>query len=134
MKYKVQYGDNFIELSDFQKPDNVLSPTEFTVKISSDGFCGAAPFETKNEAFEKFVSDIKEMYNFKTETAVLCDMYIGSKLDLKMDNVGHIRVSGRLYDLHKEQCLDFAFEADQTALCDFVKEKNYGKITSEFRN
>ena len=73
-------------------------------------------------AIEKFVADIKEMYNFKAETAVLCDMYIGSKIVLKMDKTGHIRVSGRLYDLHKEQCLEFVFTADQTSLSDFVKE------------
>ena len=121
MEYKIQYGDNFIEFSDMKwfEPDIEI---EVLVKANSNGFGGASVFGCYYDDFEKFVSELKMVYNFEAYKADLKDMYYDSYLTFKADKTGHIYISGTLYDLHKVQRLDFCFKADQTSLSDFLKK------------
>jgi hypothetical protein len=52
----------------------------------------------------------------------MVEIGLGSTVVFRMDNLGHIDISGVIYGEAKEQSLTFAFEIGQTALYNFIGE------------
>ena len=121
MEYTIKYGDDYIKFSDFKWFEDDIE-IEFLVEVNSDGFCGISTFGCYCGDFEKVMSEIELIYNFKADKTVLRDMYYDSYLRFESDKTGHLCISGTLYALRRDQKLDFEFMADQTSLRDFLRD------------
>jgi len=98
--------------------------TTFDVRVVSENFAGLANFEYNIKDFLDFIKSLNDLYNFKIDTAELNkDLSYGSKVKFKMNETGHVTVSGELHGGNMgEQVLQFEFTTDQTAIKSFCSE------------
>lgn len=129
------YGENRLKFSCFKIDESAIKignpyNTSFLVNVFSDGFSGYGEFECDIEMLQKFVSELRLLYEFKLCSAEFHEICYGQLVRLTMDKTGHIAIHGNLYSLSMIQCLAYEFDADQTSLRKFVSElesvmKNY---------
>ena len=93
--------------------------TSFHVHVVSEKFSGFSTFEYDIKEFLKFIREIKELYEFKRKVVELNDICYGSKIQFRLDNLGHLHISGMLYGDGMIHSLKFEFDTDQTALRPF---------------
>jgi hypothetical protein len=83
--------------------------TSFTVRVTSGDFSGISEFEYNIKDFRIFVSEIKELYEFKRKVVELNDIGYGSYIIFKLDKTGHIEITGTIYGTAMEHSLTFKF-------------------------
>ena len=107
--------------------------TSFIVRVVSGDFSGVSTFEYDINDFRIFVTEIKDLYDFKNKVVDLKDICYGSEVRFNLDKTGHINVTGTIYGAATEHNLTFQFVTDQTAFQsfstslynDFIAEKNF---------
>ncbi len=93
------------------------------VAVRSSGFACNRPFYFHQESLDGFVTSVQVMTSGTPAEATLKPRYEPDFLRLKMNQLGHLLVSGELYEHSRlHQCLKFAFETDQTVLGPFLCE------------
>lgn len=128
MSASFKYNGNTFEILNFVhstkdemngNPYNCL----FDIKVVSGRFSGYADkCEYDYKEWKKFINQLEDLYNFKTQKAEMTEIGYGSRVEFRMDNLGHFDVSGRIYGDAMEQSLTFTFTADQTVLYQFISE------------
>ena len=92
----------------------------FTLKVTSHGFSGIAPFESDIQALRQFLRQLDDLYQFRCDRVTLQDIGYGSAVTFtKADRTGHLIVRGRIYGEASVHALEFEFWADQTVLLPF---------------
>ena len=129
------YGENRLKFSCFKIDESAIEignpyNTSFLVNVFSDGFSGYGEFECDIKMLQKFVSELRLLYEFKLCSAEFHEICYGQLVRLTMDKTGHIAIHGNLYSPAMIQCLAYEFDADQTSLRQFILElgsvmKNY---------
>jgi hypothetical protein len=128
MKASFEYYGNIFEILNFThsvEDENTGNPynCSFGIKIVSGNFSGYADnCEYDYKEWKKFINQLEALYNFKIKEVKMVEIGLGSTVLFRIDNLGHIEISGVIYGEAKEQSLTFAFEIDQTVLYDFLGE------------
>lgn len=89
--------------------------------ISNNGYRGKSNFILDINQLENF---IKQLFNIATNLigyAKLIDNGYGSYLNISINKLGDILISGILFDEHREQELKFSFDVDQTFINNISK-------------
>lgn len=128
MDAKFIYCDNLFEIQDFihdeesERTGNPYNCT-FKIKVISNSFSGVAEgCEYDYKEWKKFVEQLDDLRNFKTNEVTLQEIGYGGTVRFIGDKLGHIEVSGLIYGEHMTHSLQFEFTADQTALLSFIRE------------
>ena len=127
MDARLEYGENYMELSDLcyyaeeAKRGNPYNTTA-ALAVRSDGFCGTASCEFDMIELEKFASRLRKLYNFEVDNVLLEDMCYGSQVRFEMNRTGHIEIAGKIYGSAMIHSMEFCFQADQTVLKPFLEE------------
>ena len=123
---ELKYGENLISIENFETYTSEVERenpynTTFDIRVCSGAFSGYTDCEYDIKQFRIFVSELREMYNFKRSSVELSEICYGSTVRFSMEKTGKIEVSGEIYGEAKEHSLIFVFSADQTSLLPFIK-------------
>ncbi len=126
MGARLEFCGNYIEIINFsyisenRQPGDPLYCT-FDIKIRSGVFSGIADgCEYDHQEWEKFISSLEDLINFRIKKTSLFETGYGNRIDLECDRTGHIRVSGEIYGDACSHYLKFEFDTDQTAFPPFI--------------
>ncbi len=127
MEAELTYLQNGIKIFDFRhyKEDAKMgSPynTLFQISVISNYFSGRSRWECDIKQLKALCEELHQMYDFKLNSTVLCDVCYGSKIAFSMDKTGHLILNGTIYSSDLEHSLTFEFKADQTAILPFIKK------------
>lgn len=92
------------------------------MKVVSGVFSGTAPCEYDIKKFQKFISELEEIYQFKRATTELKDICYGTNVLFSMDKLGHIEMAGTIYGEAMIHEMKFEFHIDQTVLPMFIDD------------
>ena len=114
----LSFEGNSLTIRDFRyyREDPPYYNTSFSLSIRSGAFAGeAVACEYHMSEFRRFVDDLADVYAFRKSSAVLQEI-CGSHVSFDMEKTGHVKISGEIGDVLRENSLQFCFCADQTAL------------------
>lgn len=130
MKNYKLVADNFkleIELRIFGEDIDIPINSILNIKINSNNFVALTSMDIDIKMFQKFASELLNVYNSLSGVAVLKETYGNNFIMFKAISNGHIYVNGIANNFCRngyEQELKFENEFDQTYLKDFVIEIN----------
>jgi hypothetical protein len=121
------FNGNYIEFCDFTfdyEAFEIGNPYNctFNLRAKSGDFAGLSPCEADRRKLIVFVTELKEMYNFRQSAIDFQEISYGGTLHFSADGIGHITISGHIFGYDLEHELKFEFTADQTALLPFITE------------
>lgn len=128
MKAGFDYCDNTFEILNFvhsfeDEMNGNPYNCSFDIKVKSGLFSGYADgCEYDYKEWKKFITQLEDLYCFKTKEVKLSEIGYGSSIIFRNDNVGHIDISGVIYGDAMEHSLKFVFKADQTVLPEFISQ------------
>jgi len=122
--------DDIIELRTNTKTRRLSFATKYLVQINftfdltvlADSFGGTSHFCVRREQIEKLCSDLTEMKERLSGSAILEDNDSDASVNFQIDRNGHVYVYGQVGGTYEDNFLKFKFQTDQTCIEPFVED------------
>lgn len=125
MNARFEFEGNFLEISDFVRYEDGRSGdyyyVSFMLGVESYGFSGKVQCDYNVVEMERFIGELRELYDFKISAVALEEYDLRSRAVFTMHKTGKIIVSGAIRDGYGQE-LTFGFGADQTVLPGFIRQ------------
>lgn len=88
----------------------------FNIKVQSGEFAGSSHFCISKENILSIVEVLSKMYETLSGCCKINDNDSDAHINLEMDKLGHIHVTGQIGGSHEEHSMKFKYGTDQTVL------------------
>ncbi len=91
------------------------------IKVQSGEFTGASNFCISRENILLFIEELSKMHIQLTGYCEISDSDSDAYINIKMDKLGHMYMSGQIGGSHEEHYMKFKFITDQTVLINLTQ-------------
>ena len=93
----------------------------FNIKIKSGEFAGASNFCMPKESINSIIEKLSEMDKELKGFCEIKDYDSDAYIEIEMDKLGHMCVSGQIGGSHEEHSMKFKYNTDQTVLVNLMR-------------
>lgn len=93
----------------------------FKIKIKSGEFTGASHFCVSGNLLRSFIEILSKMYKDLTGSCELNDYDSDANLKIKIQELGHVDISGQMGGSHEDHSMRFKLATDQTVLANLIQ-------------